>query len=103
VDYALVTGVAAEDITPNQFNLLQNYPNPFNPTTTIKYSIDKPGNVRLSVYDITGSKVATIVNENKLAGNYSVNFIGTDLPSGIYFYKLEAGQYSQIKKMILLK
>jgi hypothetical protein len=98
-----ISQVNSGTITPRQFELSQNYPNPYNPTTTINYSIDKPGIVKLSVYDIRGSKITTIVNENKPAGNYSVNFIASSLPSGIYFYKLEAGQYSQIKKMILLK
>jgi hypothetical protein len=83
--------------------LYQNYPNPFNPNTLINYSVAKEGNVKLTVYNIMGKKVADIINENKPAGNYSVNFNASDLPSGIYFYKLEAGSFSQIKKMILIK
>jgi hypothetical protein len=88
---------------PNTFSLEQNYPNPFNPSTTISYSIAKPGNVKISVYDITGSKVATIVNENKSVGNYSVQFGGSNLASGIYLYRLESGSYSASKKFILIK
>jgi len=88
---------------PIAFALQQNYPNPFNPSTTINYSTTKPGNVKLSVYDITGSKVATIVNENKPAGNYSVQFNGANLASGIYLYRLESGSYSASKKFILMK
>ena len=100
-----VTFVANENKTtlPNDIFLSQNYPNPFNPSTTINYSLAKAGNVRIAVYNLLGSKVATILNENKPAGNYSVNFNATELPSGTYFYKIEAGQFSQVKKMILMK
>jgi hypothetical protein len=103
--YKKIVGIISKDNndTPSKFGLNQNYPNPFNPSTTINYSLAKAGNVKLSVYDITGSKIVTIVNENKPAGSYRVQFNGSNLPSGIYFYKLEAGQFSQIKKMILLK
>jgi len=82
---------------------LQNYPNPFNPTTTIKYSLPKAGNVKLTVYNAIGSKVATIVNEYKTAGIYSVQFNGSNLASGIYLYRLESGNFSSVKKFILLK
>jgi photosystem II stability/assembly factor-like uncharacterized protein len=92
-----------EHIVPSEFNLCQNYPNPFNPTTTINYSIPKVGQVKLTVFNTIGSKVATIVNEYKPAGNYSVQFNASSLASGIYFYRIESGQFSQIKKMILLK
>jgi hypothetical protein len=99
-----LTGLTLEEINiPKEFCLSQNYPNPFNPTTTINYSIVKEGNVKLIVYNTLGSKVVTLLNEYKQAGNYSVNFNADDLPSGIYFYRLEAGQFSQVKKMILLK
>jgi hypothetical protein len=88
---------------PKAFNLEQNYPNPFNPATTIKYSIIKEGNVKLTVYNALGSKVVTIVNENKPVGNYSIQFNGSNLASGIYFYKLESGGYTDIKKFVLMK
>jgi hypothetical protein len=88
---------------PGQFNLSQNYPNPFNPTTTINYSLAKSGNVKLTVYNSIGSKVATIVDENKPAGNYSAQFNGSNHASGIYLYRLESGNYSTTKKLILLK
>jgi photosystem II stability/assembly factor-like uncharacterized protein len=88
---------------PKGITLSQNYPNPWNPTTSINYSLVKEGNVSISVYNAIGSKVATIVNGYKPAGSYSVQFNGSNLPSGIYFYKLEAGQFSQVKKMILVK
>jgi hypothetical protein len=86
-----------------QFTLSQNYPNPFNPSTTINYSIPKAGHVKLIVYNAIGSKVATLANDFKSAGTYSVIFNGKDLASGIYFYRLETGNYSVVKKLILMK
>jgi len=96
------------------FNLSQNYPNPFNPSTKIKYRIplstslvqgesEAGGFATLKIYDILGNEVATLVNEVKPAGEYEVEFIATGLPSGIYFYKLQADSYVETKKMILLK
>jgi photosystem II stability/assembly factor-like uncharacterized protein len=96
---------AVNEKIPDQikFNLFQNYPNPFNPITSIKYSIPKDGPVKLTIYNIIGSKVATIIDEYKQSGNYSVQFNGSRLASGIYFYRLESGGYSTSKKLILLK
>jgi hypothetical protein len=91
------------ELNSNSFTLEQNYPNPWNPTTTINYSLEKEGNVKLAVYNVIGSKVATIVNEYKQAGSYSVQFNGSNLASGIYLYRLESGIYSASKKFILLK
>jgi hypothetical protein len=85
------------------FQLQQNYPNPFNPSTTINYSLPKSGYVKLTVYNAIGIKVATIVNEYKQAGNYSVQFNAANLASGIYLYRLESGNYSAAKKLILVK
>jgi photosystem II stability/assembly factor-like uncharacterized protein len=85
------------------YNLYQNYPNPFNPNTTIKYFLSKGGQIKITLYNILGSNVATILNEYKQAGSYSIQFNGSNLASGIYFYRLEAGQFSQVKKMILIK
>jgi hypothetical protein len=96
--------IAEADVnSPSAFALNQNYPNPFNPSTTINYSIAKEGNVKLTVYNTIGSKVTTIVNEYKPAGNYSVQFNGSSLASGIYFYRLESGNYSAAKNFIILK
>jgi hypothetical protein len=95
--------VEADVNSPSAFCLNQNYPNPFNPSTTIKYSITKEGNVKLTVYNTIGSKVTTIVNEYKPAGNYSVQFNGSNLASGIYMYRLESGNYSTAKNFIILK
>ncbi|RCK73970.1 MAG: peptidase S8 and S53, subtilisin, kexin, sedolisin [Ignavibacteriae bacterium] len=86
-----------------QFELMQNYPNPFNPTTVISYSIPDEALVTLEIYDVLGSKVATLVNELKTAGNYNINFDASNLSGGIYFYRLTAGKYSSFKKMVLIK
>ena len=91
------------DIAPIEFSLSQNYPNPFNPSTTINYSIPNAGIVTIKVYDVLGKEVATLVNEDKPAGNYEVEFNASDLPSGIYFYQLKSERFVEIKKMILLK
>jgi hypothetical protein len=97
-----VLGINDKNIV-HSFRLEQNYPNPFNPGTIISYSLPSAINVKLCVYNTLGQTVKLIVDGFKNAGNYSVNFNASDLPSGIYFYKLEAGQFSQVKKMILIK
>jgi hypothetical protein len=83
--------------------LAQNYPNPFNPTTTINYSLPKDGYVTLIIYDAMGSRVSTLINDDKPAGSYSVTFDGRNLASGLYFYRLQSGNYSVTKKLILMK
>jgi hypothetical protein len=85
------------------YELSQNYPNPFNPNTVISYSLPSATNVKLIVYNTLGQTIKVLESGYKNAGNYSINFNASDLPSGIYFYKLEAGKYTQIKKMILIK
>lgn len=99
-----VTNVDNNDelISGNYF-LSQNYPNPFNPTTTISYSIPKTQFVTLKIYDVLGKEVASLVNEEKLSGNYEIKFNGSSLPSGVYFYRLSAGNFTQTKKLLLLK
>lgn len=92
----------------SRFNLEKNYPNPFNPTTTIDYQINKPGQVKLSVYNILGEKVKILVNENKIAGSYSVTWEGTNdmgakVATGVYIYKLEMGDQVQSQKMLMIK
>lgn len=99
-----VTGVEPTgNFTATKYELLQNYPNPFNPITNIKYQIAKSNLVTLKVYDILGKEVATLVNENMKAGTYEVMFDASNVPSGVYFYKISAGSYSDTKKMLLIK
>ena len=106
VDYNTETATDVND-EPGQivngFKLLQNFPNPFNPATVIKYSVPREQVVTLKVYNLLGSEVATLVNENKPAGDYEVRFNAEGLSSGLYFYKLEAGTYSETKKMLLVR
>jgi photosystem II stability/assembly factor-like uncharacterized protein len=87
----------------NTFSLIQNYPNPFNPNTTITYSIPIAGKVSLKIFDVLGNEIATLVNEEKTTGNYTVNFDASNLTSGVYFYRIQAGDYVETKKMIYLK
>ena len=100
-----VTGIDDEEksFVPNKYNLEQNYPNPFNPSTTISYQIPVPGKVTLKIYDILGREVTTLVNKEQKAGNYKVNFDASGLASGVYFYRITAGQFVSVKKMILMK
>ena len=91
------------DVTPNSFGLSQNYPNPFNPNTVISYKLQVQSDVRLVVFDLLGREVVTLVNEKKEAGSYTATFNGANLTSGVYFYKLSAGNFSEIKKMTLVK
>jgi hypothetical protein len=97
-----VAGKRTED-QPVLYQLCQNYPNPFNPEATINYQLPQAGHVTLKIYDILGKEVAILVNKVQSTGNYSVNFEGTNLPSGIYFYQLKSGDFIQTRKMILLK
>jgi hypothetical protein len=100
----LVDGVKREGSTvPSSFSLSQNYPNPFNPTTTIKYSIAKAGMVSLRIYNILGQEVATLVNSHQATGSYSATFDASRFASGVYFYRLNAGSFNQVRKMLLLK
>jgi hypothetical protein len=92
-----------ENTIPTEYKLYQNYPNPFNPVTNIKYQITNNRFVTLRLYDILGKEVAVLVNEKQAPGEYEVNFDAGSLPSGVYFYKLTAGDFSEIKKMILIK
>ncbi|MBS1492850.1 MAG: T9SS type A sorting domain-containing protein [Bacteroidetes bacterium] len=88
---------------PKKFNLSQNYPNPFNPATKINFELPRSSNVKLSVYDITGKLASELVNEQRAAGYYTVEFNGSNFASGIYFYRIEAGEYNATKKMTLVK
>lgn len=97
------TNVNTVAVTPNEYGLDQNYPNPFNPTTTINYTLPNAGFTKLSVYNTIGEEVQSLVNENQSAGSYSLNFNASNLPSGLYFYTLTSGNFTQTNKMILMK
>ena len=90
-------------LIPMEFSLSQNFPNPFNPTTQISYSIPQKSFVNLKVYDLLGKEISQLINEEKEAGIYEVNFDASNLSSGVYFYHIEAGDFIETKKMILLK
>ncbi|MCE1164520.1 MAG: T9SS type A sorting domain-containing protein [Bacteroidetes bacterium] len=101
-----VTSLGAEsnlNLIPTKYELTQNYPNPFNPTTKINFAIPKQGLVTMKIYDVLGREVKTLVNEVKQAGNYTVDFNAAEFASGVYFYKLQSGDFSDIKRMILVK
>jgi photosystem II stability/assembly factor-like uncharacterized protein len=95
--------VASEPGVPAGFRLCQNYPNPFNPSTTIKFELPKSSEVRLSVYDMLGREVSVLVHERREAGVHEVRFDGTNLASGVYVYRLQAGDFVQSKRMLVLK
>ncbi len=109
VSYYDIIGVKQISSIAQRFSLSQNYPNPFNPSTKIKYTIPKLAsvpavNVKLVVYDITGRLVSTVVNAFQSPGTYEADFNASNFASGIYFYKLSAGEdYNEVKKMVLLK
>jgi hypothetical protein len=100
-----VSFVEEEQISqvPAEFLLSQNYPNPFNPSTKIKYSIPQSSNVVIKVFDILGNEIETLVNKEQSTGTYEITWYAANLPNGIYFYKLQAGNFIETKKMILLK
>ena len=103
--YKSLTAVKSplKSVLPSEYGLYQNFPNPFNPLTTIRYQIPKLSHVKLTVYDILGNLVAELVNEEKSPGEYSVSFNASSLASGVYFYRIEAGNFVQSKKLMILK
>lgn len=100
-----VTGVDEElvGLRPQTFDLYSNYPNPFNPSTKIRYAISQSAFTTLKVYSMLGQEVATLINEEKSPGVYEVNFDAANLSSGTYLYKLQAGDFTEIKKMVVIK
>ncbi len=104
IEYS-TTGVhiGAVNQAPQEFSLSQNFPNPFNPSTVIGYQVAKAGIVRLNVYDVLGREIAALVDEVKPAGSYTATFNAANVPSGVYFYRLQAGAFSETKKLMLLK
>jgi len=100
---AHTTASNQDNIKKLSFELRQNYPNPFNPSTTISYVIPYSCNVRLEIMDVLGRSAKILENVFKSAGEYTVNFNASTFPSGVYFYRIQAGEFSQTKKMILIK
>lgn len=88
---------------PSDYRLLQNYPNPFNPSTQIRFAIPEQAHVHLSVYNMLGQQVTTLVNENRCAGRYEVSFDASSLSSGLYLYRLQAGDFVKSRQMMLVK
>lgn len=101
--YTCPTGGIQTVQIPNTFRLYQNYPNPFNPVTKIKYGLPKNGYVKLTVYDELGKEVAVLVDGYREANTYEAVFDANNLPSGVYYYKLEADEFSDTKKMVIIK
>ncbi|MCJ7554085.1 MAG: T9SS type A sorting domain-containing protein [Ignavibacteriaceae bacterium] len=99
----LTTGVDKETASPNSYSLLQNYPNPFNPSTKIQFAISDKQFTTLKVFNVLGKEIATLINKEISPGNYEVIFNASELPSGVYFYQLKAGEFVEVKKMILLR
>jgi hypothetical protein len=99
----ITTSVVNQALLPNEFTLGQNYPNPFNPNTRIGFRVSGSGFVSLKVYDVLGREVRTLVNEELKADSYETTFNATGLSSGVYFYHLRAGEFTQTKRVILLR
>jgi hypothetical protein len=99
----VITALEEQNKSPQEFKLFQNYPNPFNPKTSIQYVIGSSQFVTLKVYDVLGNEVATLVDQEQAAGSYEINFEADGFKSGIYFYTLNAGSFTQTKKLVLLK
>jgi hypothetical protein len=98
-----VVGIDEQTNKPLTFKLEQNYPNPFNPATSIQYSIASRQFVELKIFNVLGQEIETLVNAEKPAGNYQVEFNAANLPSGVYFYRIQAGSFNQVRKMLLIK
>ena len=101
--FDVLTGTNGNVEIPYRYDISQNYPNPFNPVTSIKYQIPENTFVKITVFDLLGREVSKLVNENKTAGNYEVTFDGSNFASGLYLYKIEAGEFTEVKKMMLVK
>jgi hypothetical protein len=103
-EYGTFVGLINQpEVVPGTFSLSQNYPNPFNPSTTIRYGLPQRQQVLLTLFNTLGQRVATLVREEKEAGYHEVKFDATGLSSGVYFYRLQAGNYVATKKLLLLR
>jgi hypothetical protein len=102
-DLQWMMGIYSDPVVPTEFAIFQNFPNPFNPTTLVRYQLPVASSVRLAVYDLLGREVAVLVNERKGPGSHEVTFDGAGLASGVYFYRLQAGDFVQAKKLVVLR
>jgi hypothetical protein len=103
VKFTPVTGIKDLELKPVEYSLSQNYPNPFNPSTIIKYGIKEKSNVKITIFNVIGKQVALVLNEEMQPGYHQADFNAANLPSGVYFYRIQAGSFVETKKMILLK
>ena len=103
VDYTNIVGVDESEIFPTEYSLKQNYPNPFNPVTTLEYTLLSPGEVSLIIYNLLGQEVANLVSDVQQAGYHEVVWNASNFASGIYFYRLQADDFVQTRKIVLLK
>jgi hypothetical protein len=99
----IISDISELNTTLNDYNLSQNYPNPFNPSTTIEFTLPKSEFVILKVYNVLGEEIITVVNDRLQTGNHTYSFDGSILASGVYLYRIETGEWSDVRKMILLK
>jgi flagellar hook assembly protein FlgD len=99
----MLIGIDEKPADPGKFLLSQNYPNPFNPTTTIAYELPKSADVTIEILDILGRRIDLLISAKQDAGHYAVTWDGKDKSSGIYFYRIQAGDFTETKKMLLLK
>ncbi len=100
---SVLVAVKPDEALPDRYSLAQNYPNPFNPATTVHFEIPKQSHVLLRVYNLLGQDVMTVMDEEKVAGGYDVRINGSSLSSGVYFYRLEAGDFAQTRKLVIVK
>ena len=98
-----VTSIEKTDLVPVKYNLAQNYPNPFNPSTVISYTLPKASDVKLTVFNMLGQKVQTLVDAKQSVGKYTVRFDASELASGVYFYQIQAGNFMKVNKMLYVK
>ncbi|MBK9098230.1 MAG: T9SS type A sorting domain-containing protein [bacterium] len=102
-EFDCIVSEVANEFIADEYSLEQNYPNPFNPSTKISYFLSTGGNVTLKVFDILGNEIAILVNEEKPAGKYEINFNANNLSSGVYIYTIQAANFVESKKMLLIK
>ena len=99
----IFSAVGDDNLSPNRFALNQNYPNPFNPSTKISFNLEKAGYTTLTIHNVLGQEVATVVAGDMSVGHHEVSFNALDLSSGVYFYKLQSGDFTSVKKMTLMR